>query len=294
MRAIDVALQKVATSYMRAEKGSAIGGMKTDLPAPQPYKSAPDAPSTDTISDIAQANANLAVDLGLMQLLTSAMAATSAVSGAAAVIEAVNLAVIVTNVRLPMPFFTAGGHLNDVSKAVNGAKGNLNDHVKQFGESWQGKAPADFQDFMSKFTDNKIPQLATVAENLSDAANGIGSGIVSFFFELLAANITALTLLAAEAAAAAASSETIVGPAIALGAQWVTVGIWLGAVFAILNALWNMFTAFKGPLTTAGHAATTLAGVFFSETDKLEDSQVTPSPTLTDTINWNKNWQKKK
>jgi hypothetical protein len=291
LRAIDIALQKVATSYMKAEHANTMG-MKTDLPAPQAYSSPPASPSPSGISTAAYAGLNFGVDYAMVIGLGTALSGITAVSGAATIVELVNFTLVMTNVRVPFPFYGAEGHFNNVVTAVNNAKGNISDpnHQADFDKSWSGNAHDAFNTYMTNLTANQVPPLATTAGSLATACNSIAGGLVTFFFKIVAADLAAIgALLAANAAAAI----PVVGEAAIVAAQWVIVGAWASFIATVVSSLFDMFSSAHQTLNDQKNQASNVAAAFFSDTAKLEDSKAAPTPSLVDTPHWNTEWVKK-
>lgn len=292
LRAVDISLQKVTTSYMKAEQASTMG-MKTDLPAPKAYSSAPPSPTPSRLGSAGYAGLNFGVDFAMVVGLGTALGGITAVSGAAAIVELVNFALVFTNVRVPFPFYGAEGHFNNVVTAVNNAKANISDpnHQSEFDDSWSGDAHDAFNAYMTNLATNQIPPLATTAGSLATACDSIAGGLVTFFFKIVAADLAAIgALLAANAAAAI----PVVGEAAIIAAQWVIVGAWSAFVTTVVSSLFDLFSGVHQTLNDQKNAASNVAAAFFSDAAKLEDSKAAPPPALVDTPHWNTEWVKKK
>jgi hypothetical protein len=286
LRAINSALHTVATNYMKAENASTLG-LESSLPSAKPYAGAPPRQEHSGVgSTTAWALGDVAIDVALASTFQGLLVAVSAPSGAATLFNAVHLAAVAVNLRIPAPFFMVRGNWNEVAQSVNTARGNIMDNVTNFQSEWTGEAADAFVAYMDSLTKFKLPPLGVLANDVADAMGTAGWALIEFFIKIIIADGVALGALYAALSAAAV-------PPLMAGLQWAVAIAWAAFVASCVEAIISTYKDVDLKLNKAANDATNIAGQFFSDSRHLDDSKMTPNPTMVSVDQWHKNWVKK-
>jgi uncharacterized membrane protein len=188
-------------------------------------------------------------------------------TGAAVLVGVVAEAVIITNLKDPVPYFETSKNWGAIRDKYEELSGAVSRDATDVGTYWDGDAAKSFLNLITNRLQPALDAQKQMSQSMRDALLEMGVALVSIIVAVISATIACIF-------ACLAALATIVGAEL----QWAIVGAWVTFIIAIIGTLITFFIGFFGPTNAIKDGFSTLKTALGSQGDKITGAPLTVVP----------------
>lgn len=205
--------------------------------------------------------------LAMATASVAALASSTAATGAAVLVGVVAEALIITNLKDPIPYFETSGNWGDIRDKYEELSGDVTRDATDVGNYWDGDAAKAFLNLISNRLTPALDAQKQMSQAMRDALLEMGVALITVIVAVISATIASIL-------ACLAALATVVGAEL----QWAIVGAWVGFIVAIIGALVTFFIGFYGITNTIEDGFSTLKTALGAQGDKITGAPLTVIP----------------